>query len=120
MARTDRAPSFQFYPRDYLADSAVQAMSFDEQGRYIRALCFSWDTPTPGEALEDQWRRWMCYSEARWKAHREIMRAAFREGPEGVWLQHRMQVERSQQIDRRERAQEGAKQTNLKRWGGVA
>jgi len=37
-----RSPSFQFYPADYLADANVQLMTCEEEGVYIRLLCYCW------------------------------------------------------------------------------
>lgn len=36
------SPAFQFYPADFLSDINVQAMSFEERGIYITALCYCW------------------------------------------------------------------------------
>jgi uncharacterized protein YdaU (DUF1376 family) len=35
-------PSFQFYPRDFLSDINVQAMTMEERGIYITLLCLCW------------------------------------------------------------------------------
>jgi uncharacterized protein YdaU (DUF1376 family) len=35
-------PAFQFYPADFLADSAVVMMSMEERGVYITLLCHQW------------------------------------------------------------------------------
>ena len=40
--RNPKSPAFQFYPGDFLADSAVQAMSMEERGVYISLLCIQW------------------------------------------------------------------------------
>jgi len=37
-----KAPAFQFYAADWLADEAVSVMSLEEEGAYIRALCYCW------------------------------------------------------------------------------
>ncbi len=37
----NRAPAFQFYPKDWL-DFRVQRMSFEAQGAYLKLLCFMW------------------------------------------------------------------------------
>lgn len=37
-----RAPAFQFYAAEYLADELVCLMSLEEEGAYIRALAFCW------------------------------------------------------------------------------
>src|SRR5262245_9534306 len=117
MPRSDRAPSFQFYPGDHLLDDAVAAMSYDEHGRYWIALCRSWQTPTPGVATEDQWRRWMGYSEADWSTHRSTIAAAFRIRADGIWIQKRAAETRKAQKRLRDRARKGATATNQVRWG---
>lgn len=37
-----KAPAFQFYAADYLADMDVQMMTLEEEGMYIRLLCYCW------------------------------------------------------------------------------
>ena len=37
-----KAPAFQFYPQDYLASARVAEMSLEEEGVYIRLLCYCW------------------------------------------------------------------------------
>ena len=38
----NRAPAFQFYPADYLADARVQAMSIEGEGCYSRLMAYCW------------------------------------------------------------------------------
>ena len=38
----ESSPSFQFYPRDFLADANVMAMNLTELGAYIKLLCICW------------------------------------------------------------------------------
>lgn len=40
---SDRAPAFQFYPKDFIGDSRVMQMSLQERGAYISLICFCWD-----------------------------------------------------------------------------
>jgi uncharacterized protein YdaU (DUF1376 family) len=37
-----KAPAFQFYAGDYLADESVQLMTLEEEGIYIRLLAYCW------------------------------------------------------------------------------
>lgn len=39
---TEKAPAFQFYPQDYLSSSRVAVMTLEEEGAYIRLLCYCW------------------------------------------------------------------------------
>jgi len=38
----ERAPAFQFYPKDFLTDGNVAGMSLQERGAYITLLCLCW------------------------------------------------------------------------------
>ncbi len=86
----ERPPSFQFYPRDFMADDAVQAMEWDQRGRYVWALCCSWMSDVPGVASEDQWRRWMGYTARQWAKARDAMVRPFLVLEDGSWRQKRM------------------------------
>lgn len=48
----NRLPYFPFNVDDYLVDDAVQAMDADAEGCYIRVLCKSWKSATPGRVHE--------------------------------------------------------------------
>jgi len=37
-----KAPAFQFYAADWLADQSVSMMTLEEEGAYIRAMCYCW------------------------------------------------------------------------------
>jgi len=37
-----KAPSFQFYPGDYLSSQRVSLLTLEEEGAYIRLLCYCW------------------------------------------------------------------------------
>ena len=39
---TDKRPSFQWYPKDYLSDENVALMSLEEEGAYRRLMDFCW------------------------------------------------------------------------------
>lgn len=38
----EKAPAFQFYPKDFLSDERVQLMSHTERGVYVTLLCMCW------------------------------------------------------------------------------
>lgn len=39
----EKAPAFQFYPKEFLADGNVSGMSLQERGAYITLLCICWN-----------------------------------------------------------------------------
>jgi uncharacterized protein YdaU (DUF1376 family) len=47
---SEKSPAFQFYPKDFLTDSHVVAMTLPERGAYITLLCLCWmDGSVPAE-----------------------------------------------------------------------
>lgn len=38
----EKAPAFQFYPRDFLMDGHVMSMNLTERGAYVTLLCVCW------------------------------------------------------------------------------
>jgi uncharacterized protein YdaU (DUF1376 family) len=38
----NKSPAFQFYPQDYIASPRVAEMTLEEEGAYIRLLCYCW------------------------------------------------------------------------------
>lgn len=113
----DRAPSFQFYPRDFVSSSAVTRMTPEERGGYIMLLCHAWDSDEPGvlpdddaalSALSGLGKRWA-------KCRPSIERAFTIE--DGQWKQERMIGEREAQAERFRRASEAGRKANVTRWG---
>lgn len=47
-ANSGKAPSFQFYPKDWLADYRLKIVSKRAKGVWIDLICLSCDMPTPG------------------------------------------------------------------------
>ena len=41
---TKKAPAFQFYPKDWLSSLSVTLMTAEQEGAYIRLLCYCWDS----------------------------------------------------------------------------
>src|SRR5262245_526660 len=115
MPRSERAPSFQFYPMDWLSDPAVDALSFDEQGRYFRALCMTYQGSAPGIATEDQWRAWMRYTEEEWPAHREALARCFKVDANGAWIQKRTRNDSRAQRRRYRSAKEAGRRSGVAR-----
>lgn len=47
----DRAPAFQFYAKDWLADPKVRDLSWSDKGRYIDLLASMWEYGTEGDRI---------------------------------------------------------------------
>ena len=109
MPAINRAPSSQFYWKDWLSDDAVQRMSFDEQGRYMRVLAMTHQTDQPGVCSEEDVRLWASYSLSEWEEHREALARAFKIQPDGTWIQKRSAVQSAAQRRRYEKAAKGGR-----------
>lgn len=51
--RGDRQEAFLFFPKDFVSDNKVSAMSPAEVGAYIRLLCRAWYEDPPGSIPDD-------------------------------------------------------------------
>jgi uncharacterized protein YdaU (DUF1376 family) len=50
---TDKAPAFQFYPKDFLSDEDQAVMSCEQAGAYIRLICHAWNEGSiPDDAMK--------------------------------------------------------------------
>ncbi len=52
-AKTNKAPAFQFYPCDFIADLNVQLMTTTQVGAYILLLCHDWSSDGLPDDPED-------------------------------------------------------------------
>jgi uncharacterized protein YdaU (DUF1376 family) len=88
-----KPPYFRFYPRDFIGDPTVGAMSPEATGGYIRLLCFAWMEDQPGTLPDDDeiLARLSGLGE-RWAACRDSIRRAFRVSGKRL-LQKRMAME---------------------------
>jgi uncharacterized protein YdaU (DUF1376 family) len=105
---SNKAPAFQFYPKDFLSDGNVSGMALAERGAYITLLCFCW---TDGSLPTDVGRlATMCGAPlkaftATWPA----VRACFHE-QDGRYVNPRLDLERQKQAEHRgQQSQRGAK-----------
>ena len=113
----DRAPSYQWYPRDFMADPAVQAMTWEQRARYQWGMDCSFMADSAGVGSEEEWRVWMQYTPAQWKKNREALGRAFDTTSEpGRWIQKRMFKDRAEQNARFRRASEAGSVAAAKRW----
>lgn len=120
MAR-DRVASFQFYPRDFISDPAVMAMTLAERGAYITLICAAWMSDEPGVLSADDaiLARLTQASPAEWRKVRDgVARAFDTDSRPGSWVQRRMVRVRAEQADRFARASVAGRIGATTRWGG--
>jgi uncharacterized protein YdaU (DUF1376 family) len=111
---TGKAPAFQFYPQDYLSSSRVAEMTLEEEGVYIRLLCYCWSC---GSIPADPER---CAKLAGKGCTVEIatsVQRSFNEHPtDSQRLVHnRLEIERERQQNRRDQASEAGRKSAERR-----
>ena len=109
-----RSPAFQFYPQDYLSSSRVAEMTLEEEGVYIRLLCYCWST---GSIPSDPERCARLAGKGCSTETATNVQRAFNEHPtDSERLVHdRLDFEREKQARRREQASEAGKKSGESR-----
>jgi uncharacterized protein YdaU (DUF1376 family) len=113
MARP-RPPAFQFYPRDFLADLRVQAMSWEARGVYWHLCCLYWvERGLPDDA--DYLARALNMPRRRWNKLWSEIAPCFTRRDKG--LKHkRLDVERAKQAAWAAKCSAGGKLGMARRW----
>ena len=109
-----KAPAFQFYPRDFVSDPKVAAMTNAEVGIYIRLLCYAWldeGLPHDFEALARMVGETLPSFEKAWKR----IGPCFEIVGDRI-IQPRLERTRIEQSEYRERRSQAGKSGALGRW----
>jgi uncharacterized protein YdaU (DUF1376 family) len=95
----EKAPAFQFYPKDYLSDENVSALTAAEEGLYWRAVCHCWiegSIPADPERLSKILGKGCTIDEAT-----NVQRMFNGRSTDGRLTHKRLDKERAHQADRR-------------------
>jgi uncharacterized protein YdaU (DUF1376 family) len=114
----EKSPAFQFYPRDFLIDGNVAAMSLQERGAYITLLCLCWQEqtlPTDPKRLAHMVGVGAPAFSKLWPA----LKTCFQE-VDGRLVHPRLEKERDKQRQRRELAKENGHRGAAHRWQAQA
>jgi uncharacterized protein YdaU (DUF1376 family) len=111
----EEAPAFQYYPRDYLSDSKVRAMSYKERGIYWELVSMLWcERVLP--AKTDQLARILGLPHREFQRHWPAISACFRVVGENI--EHgRLELERRKQQRFKDCQIEAGKRGAEKRYG---
>jgi uncharacterized protein YdaU (DUF1376 family) len=106
----NKPPAFQFYPQDYLSSARVAEMTLEEEGVYIRLLCYCWSS---GSIPADPQRCARLAGKGCSIEVATIVQRSFNEDPtDGDRLVHdRLDIERNKQNERREQASMAGKKS---------
>lgn len=117
MPKQDHPPSFPFYVDDFIADSAVDAMSNQELGIYIRLLCKAWKEDPVGTLPVDDHllARWAKETPAIWRKCKAGVFRAFKI-EDGRLHQKRMKEVWDKVLEYREAKSRAGKKGMERRW----
>ena len=107
------APSFQFYPKDFLSDPDVMQMNMAQKGAYITLLSFQW--LNDGLPKSDSYIRNLLGAPPKWKSLWEGISHKFIE-IDGKLYNKRLYKEKQKQIEHRKVASKAGKKGAEKRW----
>ena len=114
--KRERPPSFQFYPKDFLADPNTRIMTFAERGVYIDLLSYCWIDGTISADLGELARLLQCeisFLETAWKT---VGRCFCLDEKDGTRFYHkRLKLERVKQKLWRAKCSLGGKKSAGKR-----
>jgi len=108
-----KAPAFQFYAADHLADERVMLMSLEEEGAYLRLLCLCW---REGSIPADAERLGILCKGASTTVVAALMEC-FKPHPENPdrLIHPRLEEQRAAQREWREKSAEGGRKSAAKR-----
>lgn len=112
MPKDKHPPAFPLYVDDFISDSAVDAMTNQELGIYVRFLCKAWKEEPPGTIPGDDaiLAGWSKESRKTWQRCRAGVLRAFRLGDDGRFHQKRMKLEWEKRVEyHKAKAAAGAK-----------
>jgi uncharacterized protein YdaU (DUF1376 family) len=116
MPAPERLRGFRFYPGDFIADPAVQAMTTEQVGAYMLLLCAAWQSDRPGVLPNlDPYLAGITRLGDRWPEHREAVLRAFVVRGETL-VQKRMVLEAKAASEAMARARSGARAAANARW----
>lgn len=109
-----KSPAFQFYPSDWLASRKVAMMTPEQEGAYIRLLCYMWNDPDCSLPDDDEELAHLSRLREGWlKGGSSVVRKCFMQHPTkaGFLTHDRLLAEREKQTKWREKSAEGGKKS---------
>lgn len=110
----EKSPAFQFYPKEFLADSNVSGMSLQELGGYIKLLCICWNDGSLPMAT-DRLANMVGVPEKVFTKFWPAVRVCFTER-DGRYVHGRLDLERQKQAEHRQRASDRGTFGAEQRW----
>lgn len=111
----ERPPAFQFYPKDFLTDGRVAAMTLQERGAYITLLCLCWmDASLPSDTA--RLARMVGEPAAAFVRIWPAIEPCFKK-QDGRFVHPALDEERAQQAARRAASSQNGIKGAEKRWG---
>lgn len=105
-----KSPAFQFYPDSWLSSLDITLMTPAEEGAYIRLLCHAWLSPDCGLPADANALKTLSRLGSAWSKSEGVIKAKFREEG-GRLFNDRLLLERTKQMEWREKSANGGKRS---------
>jgi len=113
----EKSPAFQFYANDWLSSTKINLMKPEEEGAYIRLLCYAWNEPDCGLPDDDEQLAILSRLGKDWlKGGVSVVRKCFF-SKGGRLYNKRLLKERKKQEKWKKKSSEGGKKSAKVRWG---
>jgi len=105
-----KSPAFQFYPNDWLSSPTTQIMTAEQEGAYIRLLCFCWQDDDISLKDDDDYLSALSRIS---KGGLTVVKAAFNQHPtkQGYITHNRLLLEYEKQRAWRDKSSQGGKKS---------
>lgn len=111
MTKPNKAPAFQFYVKDWLADKNIRVMTPAERGAYIELMAHEWNESGKLTNCDDELSMLSGLGSDWHGKSGDKIKACFKKKGEKYLYHPRLKKEREKQRDWREKSSEGGKKS---------
>jgi len=109
------SPSFRFYPNDWLSSRTIAVMTPEQEGAYIRLLCYAWASPDCSLPDDDaELARLSRLGESWHNGSGDLIKSCFKKRA-GKLINFRLITERKKQIEWSKKSSFGGKTSGTNR-----
>jgi len=114
-----KAPSFQFYPGDWLGSTKISLMTPEEEGGYIRLLCHMWSQEECSLQSDDDTLSKLSRLNEKWMICKQNILKCFSEKNGKLFNKRLMNEKKKQSNFRKKQASNGSKGGRPKKGLGI-
>lgn len=111
-----KAPAFQLYTNDWLSSTKITLMKPEQEGAYIRLLCYAWNEPDCGLPDDDEQLAVLSRLGEGWlKGGSSVVRKCFFEKDGRLYNKRLLEERKKQEVWRKKSSEGGKLSANIRR-----